>query len=421
MDRDGVTALMSLALARFLRAHPFARLLVVLLASFLVAGGPLSAQPQGPQPGAPTHGPGPNAVPESADLQVSVRVNLEAAPAAQAGLDASAAYVPLRDGRLVAVDLTRGTVRWSIDLATTFAPVTGDGLIFVSGEDRLTALDADAAVRWRLPMPGGFAAPLFWDAGWLIAGTPGGEVLCIRAADGQVLWTRQLGSPLGARASIAADRVYLPLNDGRLVALALASGEPAWEHQLGDTPGPALVLEERLFVGSKDRFFYCLSTRDGDRKWRWRTGGHIVGAPVVDTERVYFTSLDNVLRALDRNNGSQQWKRGLPLRPSGGPLLVGRILFIAGIAAEVRAYRVDDGSPAGQFEVPMELAAPPQLMPDDIPELTGILLLTLTGELQVLRRQLEPAIVPFTGLVGMPIPLGAPPVDIAPATSEETP
>lgn len=354
-------------------------------------------------------------VPESADLQVSVRVNLEAAPAAQAGVGESIAYVPLRDGRLISVDLVRGQVRWSVDLATSFAPVTGNGLVFVSGADVLTALDADAAVRWRLPMPGGFSAPLFWDNGWLIAGATSGDVLCIRATDGHVLWTKHVGSPLGARASIAADRVYLPLNDGRLVALTLFAGEPVWTRQLGDTPGPALVLEQRVFVGSKDKFFYCLSTQDGDRKWRWRTGGHILGAPVIDAERVYFTSLDNVLRALDRNNGSQQWKQGLPLRPSGGPLLVGRVLFVAGVSAEVRAYRVEDGSQAGQFEAPMEVAAPPQLLPDEVPELTGILLLTQTGELLVLRRQLEPAVMPLHELPGVAVPLEAPPVEIAPA------
>jgi outer membrane protein assembly factor BamB len=410
---------MSQSSARALRASPSARVLALVAVSLSMTAGPIAAQ----SPPAPAEqrarADRAAVVPESADLQVSVRVTLEAAPAAQAGLDRSAAYVPLRDGRLVAVDLTKGIVRWSIDLATSFAPVTGDGLVFVSGEDMLTALDVEAAVRWTLPMPGGFSAPLFWDTGWLIAGTTTGDVLCIRAADGQVLWTKHVGSPLGARASIAADRVYLPLNDGRLVVLTLQSGEPVWQHQLGDTPGPALVLDERLFVGSKDKFFYCLDTRDGDRKWRWRTGGHILGAPVIDAERVYFTSLDNVLRALDRRNGSQQWKQGLPLRPSGGPLLVGRVLFVAGVSAEVRAYRVEDGAPAGGFEAPMEVAAPPQLLPDDIPELTGILLLTRTGELQVLRRQLEPAIVPLTQPVGVPVPLEAPPVEIAPVTVDE--
>jgi outer membrane protein assembly factor BamB len=401
---------MSLPSSRAPRAPSIVRLL---LAAVLMSA-PWSgiAAAQTPQAAAPA--PRRNAVPESANLQVSVRVNLEAAPAAQAGIEGSTAYVPLKGGRLVAVDLVRGQVRWSVDLATSFAPVTGNGLVFVSGEDMLTALDADAQVRWRLPMPGGFSAPLFWDTGWLIAGATSGDVLCIRAADGHVLWTKHVGSPLGARASIAADRVYLPLNDGRLVALTLPDGEPVWARQLGDTPGPALVLEERLFVGSKDKFFYCLSTKNGDRKWRWRTGGHILGAPVIDAERVYFTSLDNVLRALDRNNGSQKWKQGLPLRPSGGPLLVGRVLFVAGVSAEVRAYRVEDGRLAGQFEAPMEVAAPPQLLPEEIPELTGVLLLTQTGELLVLRRQLEPAVVPLHDLPGVPVPLEAPPVEVAP-------
>jgi hypothetical protein len=135
----------------------------------------------------------------------------------------------------------------------------------------------------------------------------------------------------------------------------------------------------------------------------------------VDEERVYFTSWDNALRALNRGNGHLRWRTNLPLRPSGGPLLLGRLLFVAGLAADVRAFRAENGVAAGRFTQPAELAVPPQVVPHEVPDLRGILLVTLTGELHVLQRRIEPAIVPLPQPLGVEVPLEAPPVPVAPA------
>ena len=68
-------------------------------------------------------------------------------------------------------------------------------------------------------------------------------------------------------------------------------------------------------------------------------------------------------------------------------------------------------------DAPSDLAAPPQLLVGDIPELSQILLLTRTGELQLLRRQLEPATVPLTLPLGVEVPLDAPPVPVESAVA----
>jgi outer membrane protein assembly factor BamB len=153
--------------------------------------------------------------------------------------------------------------------------------------------------------------------------------------------------------------VYVPLADGRVVALALATGDPIWERKLGGSAADVLALEDRLFVGSKDNFFYCLDSAKGKVKWRWRTGGDIAGAAVVDESRVYFLSLDNVLRALQRGNGVLQWQRPLPTRPSWAPLLMGDVLLVAGVSPDLRGYGTKDGQPVGDLAAGAELLAPP--------------------------------------------------------------
>src|SRR5262245_46161922 len=160
-------------------------------------------------------------------------------PAAPPGLDATTAYVPLKGdqergvgAQLVAVDLNLGTVRWQLDVATAFTPATGEGLVFTVTEQMIEARDASTGMtKWQTPLPGGAAAPLYWDTGWLLASTTAGDLAAFRASDGTLVWRRQLGAPLVASPGPALDRLFLPLADNRVVAIQLASGETVWERR----------------------------------------------------------------------------------------------------------------------------------------------------------------------------------------------
>ena len=105
-----------------------------------------------------------------------------------------------------------------------------------------------------------------------------------------------------------------------------------------------LALDERVYAGSNDNFFYALEAADGRIAWRWRTGADVVGVPVADERNIYFVSLDNVLRALSRRTGVQRWARLLPIRPTRGPQKVEPALIVSGIAPTLRAYNMATGS-----------------------------------------------------------------------------
>jgi outer membrane protein assembly factor BamB len=353
--------------------------------------------------------PGEAAVPR---LETVLRVRLEAQAATQGAVLGRTAFVPLRNGQLVRVDLEKGTIDGSMAIQATQAPAAGDGLVFVTTADALTAVDARGTIRWSLPLRGGFSAPPLWDNGWLIASTSSAEVLGVRAKDGHVLWTQHVGAPVAALPIIAGDRAYVPLRDGRLVALELLTGTVVWEQPLGGSVGAPLALDDRLFVGTSDRYFYCLATADGHERWRVRVGGTVVGAPVVDIRHVYFTALDNVLRALNRFNGSQVWMAGLPFRPLGGPLLMGDIVLVGSVGPEARGYSANGGRLALEHAGTADLApaAPPQLLAvRGLPELTRILLLTRDPELQVLQRPLDVPVEPLRELIGIPVAIVPPP------------
>ena len=149
-----------------------------------------------------------------------------------------------------------------------------------------------------------------------------------------MIWRRELGSPLQAAPAPAGDRVYLPLKDGRIVAVSIQTGEEIWTRKLAEAAVGILPVGDRLFVGGARqppalRWTRRMATATG----AGAPAPTCSACPVLDQKRVYFVALDNVLRGHDRNSGSMLWKQVLPMRPFTGPLLSGETLD------RVRAWR----------------------------------------------------------------------------------
>lgn len=283
---------------------------------------------------------------------------LPAPPAALPAYDEAHAYVPLQSGELVAVSRERGAIVWTVKVESPGHLAAGDGLVFVPTLGAIEARDAaSGALRWRVEVEGLLSAPPVWQNGWLLIATDRANALMLRAATGERLWQRSFEANLRLPSALTGDRIYAALDNGRVVALQLATGETIWERPLGGRATAIAPLDDRVFVGSDDRHFYCLGWKNGKVTWRWRTGGAIVGTPAIDEDRVYFLALDNVLRALDRGNGHQAWHINVPFRPAAGPVLRNGLLVVSGLA-ELRGYQAADGREAGDLEVP-DLAAPP--------------------------------------------------------------
>jgi outer membrane protein assembly factor BamB len=348
----------------------------------------------------------------------TLALNAQLAVGAAPAFEGARGFFPLEGHRIVAYDLERGERLWIADASPAATPAVGGDLLFVSEPGGLAALRlADGSVAWRLPFPDALAVPPVFDNAWLVVATVPGDVVALRASDGTIVWRQQVGSPAHARPALAADRVYVPTEDGRIVALRVDTGAPVWDHRLGGTAGDTLALDERLFVGSNDNYLYCLKADTGERDWPWRTGADVIGLPVVDRHAVYFVSLDNILWGLNRSNGNQRWKRPLPLRPTSGPLRVGQALLVSGFAPKLPAYKIEDGTPAGDVSLVGELAAPPHLVPA-AEEIASILIITTRDIIKgatvtALTRSFEPSITPVTPLPNLVTftPVQRPPTD----------
>lgn len=328
----------------------------------------------------------------------------------------------LEGGGLEAYDLLTGTRAWHLDITAAGPLAVSDEHLFFGAPDSLSAVDAKSGTTaWRADVAGYAGGPLAFGEGLLLGVVGPQSVGAFRARDGQMVWRRDFDAGIHTAPSLALNRAYVSLDDGRLLALDAGTGEPVWTRKLGGAPNEVLAVEDRLYVGSDDNFLYCLFARDGSTNWRWRTGGDVIGAPLSDGERVYFVSKDNVVRGLDRHSGAQRWKRALAGRPTRGVVGIAGVVLASGIAPRVWGFSMKDGTPAGDVTAVGELASQPYVETlNAIPWLFFASRdISAGARLQAFKRNLEPPL--NTPLTAIPGSITVPQSNAAPVGSSSEP
>ena len=310
--------------------------------------------------------------------------------------------MPLRGGEIFAVDLNEGRIAWTVELATTFTPATGDGLVFAGGDALAIALDQRTGrTLWRTPLGAPLSGPLHWDSGWVLASTEAGELIALRAEDGQVLWRNALGSPLAVKPTPSDDRVYVGLRDGRVAALDQETGETIWTINVGQEVTGMLALEDQLLLGTRANRLHSIALDRGRERWSQRAGADVIGAPAADEDFIYFVAFDNVLRALNRDNGNMRWRRNLPSRPSGGPLRVDDVVLVPFSTNDIGAYAAADGTPSFTIQAVGELGAAPFLRDGARPTAPRLIAMSREGALQGFAARIEPPPAALADLPGV--------------------
>jgi outer membrane protein assembly factor BamB len=318
--------------------------------------------------------------------------DLEDAAVQAPAADETHGYVVLRSSGLAALDLGTGAVAWKKPFdEVAVPPVAASGLVFVAHGREVEAVESSSgARRWIASLDGPPSAPLLVGPGRLFAFTRGHAAVALRAGTGETLWTRTFGEATPTHVASGGGALYCALDDGRVVALDAVSGATRWESKLPSAATAIAPAGDRVVIGGKDKFLYCLSASRGKIAWRRRAGGAAVGPIASDGRRLYYAALDNVLRAIDRRHGQQHWKAALSHRPVGGVVLSARLLWVAGLAAEVAAFQPIDGSAAGRSPVAGELSAAPAWRRGEGAAADGVFVVTGDGRAQWLVPGLAP-------------------------------
>jgi outer membrane protein assembly factor BamB len=313
-------------------------------------------------------------------------------------MDGARAYLALRSGHLVARDLTDGKELWKIDRTITSPMAVAGDVLIVSAGNAVEALrGSDHKTLWKASQIT-TAAPLV-AAGERVVVVTDAEAIVFNAATGAIAWRKPAGG-ISLPPVIDGDRVVLGANDGKVTALALDTGQTAWESFVVEDGVTALGAHAGLvYAGGGDKRFYCL--KDGKLGWPvWRVGSVVIGNIAVDDQHVYYAARDNVVRGVDRLNGNQRWQQPVRNRPFSGVIEAGHIVFVPlGNQHTLPMLFAGDGRPSGTITLPREALAdlPPAIQESS----AGVKIVAVTAgltnqwQLSLYATTGEPALVPL--------------------------
>jgi len=304
-------------------------------------------------------------------------VDLQATPVGAPLASSDHVFVPLQ-GSLSARRLADGGEAWLAKLELAGVPAASADYLIVPAKESLQILRAASGeVVWSERTPAVTAQPLV-AGGQLIVAT-GDTLTSYALADGAKSWTREVG-PMDQRPAAADDQLYVPVTDGRLLALNLGTGETIWEADPGINPTEPLIHGDRVYVGTSAKRFVCLARKTGKEDWAKRVAATVVGPAVTDGTRVYFVALDNLLYALDAGHGALRWKKDLNYRPSAGPTLVGSTIAVPGRFTRMLSFAAANGAAASPLALTDPLVYAPVFV--SATDKTATRLAVLSGNLE---------------------------------------
>jgi outer membrane protein assembly factor BamB len=136
------------------------------------------------------------------------------------------------------------------------------------------------------------------------------------ASNGDLLWVFPTEVPLGHSPTIAAINgksiAFVGGYDRKIHAIDANSGQgisgyTPFEAAAGFETNP-LVVNNTIYAGNRDGYFYALDAVSGSLKWRYKTDGPILFSAAYKNGVVYFASNDAHAYAIDANNGSLIWQ-----------------------------------------------------------------------------------------------------------------
>ncbi|MDH4126791.1 MAG: outer membrane protein assembly factor BamB [Gammaproteobacteria bacterium] len=292
-----------------------------------------------------------------------LRVNLRPAG------DGNRIYAASRDGNVIAFDPLSGKKIWTLELDTELSagPGVGDGMLAVGSADgTIIALNAsDGTERWRTNLGGEtLSAPLI-GADSVVVATVDNLLRALRASDGNERWAIEQSTPIltmrgSASPALAGRTVIAGFDNGRLMAVDIASGDTVWDvvlappsgrsdlERLSDIDGQISVVGQDIYAGGYQGRLASLAVESGQVLWAREISSYVGVA--ADWNSVYTTSDNGEIIALSRRTGQEAWRQtSLLRREPTVPVIFGTSVVVGDLEGYLHFFSVADGTPVARL------------------------------------------------------------------------
>ncbi|HEX8247809.1 MAG TPA: PQQ-binding-like beta-propeller repeat protein [Pyrinomonadaceae bacterium] len=180
-----------------------------------------------------------------------------------------------------------------------------NSIILVSETGQILYLDkTDGAETWRKDLQTEItAAPLLFE-NKLFIGTTENKITIFPAAGGESVFAQNLRNAPTGNFFVSAALIVAGDRSGSVSAFRIADRKLLWKARTGAQIVDITEVSGNFLISSHDGFVYLLASKTGDRIWKKRLPGRLIGKPLVYQNFVLLQTIDGAgALILDLNSG----------------------------------------------------------------------------------------------------------------------
>jgi len=215
------------------------------------------------------------------------------------------------------------TVRWRYQSnVTNLTPAFDNERIYIPlAGGQMVALKAkDGQLFWRAEIGGELSAsPVADEVAIYVASEtvvqgdgqkPSGALRALGREGGVTQWMTPLVRPLRGALALSHGKIFAGGLDGRAYAFDKRTGGVMWSIPYSlEFSGQPVVKDGKVYLGAEDGTLLALDEASGTLLWRYRTQGAIHGPVAVTKESVFFGSGDGYVYSVSTGKGKLQWRK----------------------------------------------------------------------------------------------------------------
>jgi outer membrane protein assembly factor BamB len=241
----------------------------------------------------------------------------------------------------------------------------GDLVLLGTPRGEVLALDRAGKLSWKTQLSSEVLAPPEAQDGIVVVRTGEGRIHGLNLATGKGIWVYQRATPpltVRTYAGVVLHRgaVFVGFPGGRLVALSLANGNVGWEgvvaiprgttelERVADVTSLPLVDGTQICAAAFQGRVACFDVARGTQLWT-REVSSAAGIG-VDVRYLYITDDRDAVQALDKASGASIWRQDkLASRNVSAPLALGSYVVVGDLEGYVHLLSREDGSFAARI------------------------------------------------------------------------
>lgn len=243
-------------------------------------------------------------------------------------------YIGALNGELFALEAEKGTLKWSykteskiIGSANWIKLKDKTALIVGSYDFKIHCVDVETGkLIWSYQTDNFINGCPATDGQRIIFGGCDANMHVVAAQTGKLITQIDIGSYIAGSGAIRDDHAFIGHYGNQFVSVDLNLQKIRWEFGDAENGAPFFsspaVTENRVVVGSRDEFVYCIDKATGKEIWKFQTLDEVDSSPVICDNKVVVGSADGRVYMLNLENGEQIWSYEIGAPISTSPAVV---------------------------------------------------------------------------------------------------